>query len=86
MLSVNEASVKSFKPNWKNSSPEEKIKFTDTLGAALDNVDIPISVGCDDPSCDKHEHKADSDDYVEEVLNAISVSATESLPWILNSL
>ena len=78
---VNHSSTKPSKPNWKNSSPEEKIRFAETLSVKLDHVDIPLSVECDDPSCDKPEHRADIDNYVEEVLNAINDSAAESLAW-----
>ena len=68
------------KPSWKKSSPEEKEYFTQSLQAKLDNVEVPDSTNCRNPKCDNHEHRTDIDGYVEEVLNAISVSAGECLP------
>ena len=69
------------KPSWKKSSPEEKECFTQLLHAKLDNVEIPSSICCRNPTCDISDHRSDSDGYVEEVLNAISKSAEESLSW-----
>ena len=69
------------KPSWKKSSTEEKQCFTQTLQTKLDNVEVPCSIDCRNPTCDLHEHREDSDNYIENILGAISSSAEESLAW-----
>ena len=73
------------KPSWKKSSLEDKNNFVDLLQTKLDNIVIPPSIYCEDPSCDMHEHRVDSDNYIENVLNAVSSSAGISLPWSSSS-
>ena len=69
------------KPSWRKSSLEDRNYFANLLQTKLDNIAIPPSIFCQDPCCDIHEHRVESDDYIEDVLNAISCSAGESLPW-----
>ena len=71
------------KPSWKKSSPEEKECFTQVLKTKLDNVMVPSSMNCRNPTCDIHEHRTDSDNYIEEVLNTISESAGNPYPCLL---
>ena len=69
------------KPSWKKSSSEEKELFSQALQNKLEDVTVPNSLNCRNPSCDTHAHRADSDRYIEDVLNAISDSAGDSLSW-----
>ena len=69
------------KPSWKKSSPEQKECFSQALQAKIGNVRVPGSINCRNPNCDIHEHRATGDEYIEEILNAISESAGESLSW-----
>ena len=69
------------KPSWMNSSPEEKECFTQTLLAKLENVSVPESINCRNPTCDIPAHRVDSDGYIEEVLNSLSESEGQSISW-----
>ena len=80
-MSVNNLNINPPKPNWKKSTPEEKLCFRDSLRVKLEEIMVPESIYCDDPLCNIHEHRAYSDDYVEEVLMAISESAVDSLSF-----
>ena len=75
------STVQKPKPSWKKSSAEERESFTQTLRAKLESLKVPGAINCRNPTCDIPEHRVDSDGYVEEILNAISDSAAESLSW-----
>ena len=68
------------KPSWKKASNEEKETFKGTLADKLQHITAPGSMQCRIPKCNQLDHRNDSDNYIEEVLNAMSTSAKESLP------
>lgn len=68
------------KPSWKKATSEEKETFKVTVDDKLNNVRAPDSRACRNPKCNIEEHRIESDNYLQEVIDAISSSAVESLP------
>ena len=69
------------KPSWKKASDDQKLYFKSMLQEQLSLVEIPSAVlSCSDVKCENFDHKTVIDNYVEDVLNAINISACESLP------
>ena len=73
-------SYQRLKPSWKKASEDDKETFRATLADKLELVSTPQSMHCRNPKCDLEEHRNESDNYIEEVLNAMSTSARDSLP------
>ena len=67
------------KPSWKKSAAEEKQLFTKSLTERLQSVARPGSIICRDAKCDIPDHRSDVDNYLEDILNAVSDSARETL-------
>ena len=73
-------SYQRLKPSWKKASEDDKEIFRATLADKLELVKSPESMHCRNPKCNLEEHRNESDNYIEEVLNAMSTSARDSLP------
>jgi hypothetical protein len=71
---------KKSKPSWKQASTEEKSSYKLSLSEKLENVAKPESTHCRNPKCDVTEHRNESDNYMEDILNAITEAAFDSLP------
>ena len=67
------------KPSWQRASDEEKSAYVFLLSEKLENV-RKESLTCNDPNCDDINHRNNTDNAVEDVLNAICESAAEALP------
>ena len=69
------------KPSWRKASEEEKVDFQNNLNQRLQAIEIPSSIhNCFNIKCKDKNHCDDSDGYIGQILDAVEVSAKESLP------
>ena len=74
------------KPSWKKASQDEKNTFKDLLNRKLQNIVIPASMNsCQNVKCKDEAHCQDSDNFMGNILEAIELSAKETLPSKKNS-
>ena len=69
------------KPSWRKASPEERNDFQNLLNENLTAIEIPASLNnCPNVLCKDNHHCDDADKFMGEILSAIDLSASETLP------
>ena len=73
------------KPSWKRASEKEKETYSKALKCKLDELEIPECIdSCKDVKCDNSDHRSDIDEYLENLFNMVTESASDSLPSTKN--
>lgn len=69
------------KPKWNNASSDQKLEYNDVLFQRLLSLNIPEeAVNCRDVKCSNPDHKNEVDEYVKEILEAVSESGKDTIP------
>ena len=68
------------RPAWYKASEMDTDQYTSSLHSKIANLKVPDSLSCDNPHCQDHQHSADRDSYVLDVLTSIVETSHQTIP------
>ena len=74
------SSIKQRRPAWYKAETTDIDEYTATLQSKLEQIDIPESLGCQNPNCNSVNHSEERDSYMLDILTSIIETSYSTIP------